>query len=73
MALSDMFVDPNNQHSNQDNELWVSMAHDDYPGLSSIEYRLLRDEAVMEWLLDSQSPKAVLYEKYYLIKTLMQS
>lgn len=56
----------------QDNDLWVSMAEVAVPGLTLAEYRMLRDEAVMEWALDMQTPKATLYDQYYLTKNLKQ-
>lgn len=59
--------------SQQDNELWISMAKVAYPSLSLLQLRTLRDEAVMEWALDYQSEKAKLYEQYYMVKKLKQS
>lgn len=69
-----MSIELNQSHkpgpSMQDNELWVSMAGAKYPGLHVEQYRIIRDEAVMEWVLDLKTEKAKLYEQYYLVKSL---
>jgi hypothetical protein len=69
-----MSIELNQSHkpgpSQQDNELWITLATDKYPGISSADARILRDEAVMEWVLDLQTEKAKLYEQYYLVKTI---
>lgn len=59
--------------SQQDNDLWISMAQAEYPGISLSECRILRDEVVMEWALGGSSKKAELYDKYHVVKSLKQS
>lgn len=53
-------------------EIWESLARPAYPKYTDYQIRELKLAAAMDWLLDEDTEVAKLYDKFVMLKNLME-
>lgn len=58
---------------NEQERLWESVAQTEFPSCNSVQLAKIKLEAAVEWLYDEDTKGARAYDKYVMMKTLMDT